>query len=57
MFSMIFQSLMGLRKSKCDVPNGTTQGWVCPLLNHRLRKKITLTINFINIKRCLQIQN
>jgi hypothetical protein len=23
---MIFQSLMGPRKSKCDVPSGTTQG-------------------------------
>jgi hypothetical protein len=29
MFLMIFQSLMGLGKSKCDVPNGTTQGWAC----------------------------
>jgi len=26
---MIFQSSMGQGKSKCDVPNGTTQGWVC----------------------------
>ncbi len=25
-----FQNSMGLRKSRCDVPNGTTQGWVCP---------------------------
>jgi hypothetical protein len=25
-FLMIFQSLMGLGKSRCDVPNGTTQG-------------------------------
>ncbi len=23
---MIFQSLMGPRKSRCDVPSGTTQG-------------------------------
>jgi hypothetical protein len=28
MFLMIFQSLMNLRKSRCDVPSGTTQGWV-----------------------------
>jgi hypothetical protein len=28
-FLMIFQSSMGPRKSKCDVPNGTTQRWVC----------------------------
>jgi hypothetical protein len=27
---MIFQNPMGLRKSKCDVPSGTTQGWFCP---------------------------
>ncbi len=26
---MIFQSSMGPRKSKCDVPSGTTQRWVC----------------------------
>jgi hypothetical protein len=25
-FPMIFQSLMGPIKSKCDIPNGTTQG-------------------------------
>ncbi len=30
MFPMIFQSLMGLGKSRCDVPIGTTQRWVCP---------------------------
>jgi hypothetical protein len=29
-FLMIFQSLMGLEKSKCDVSSGTTQGWACP---------------------------
>jgi hypothetical protein len=28
--SMIFQSLMGPRKSMCDVPNGTIQEWACP---------------------------
>jgi hypothetical protein len=26
MFSMIFQSLTGPKKSRCDIPNGTTQG-------------------------------
>jgi hypothetical protein len=30
MFPMNFQSLMGLGKSRCDVLNGSTQGWVCP---------------------------
>jgi len=24
-----FKSLMGPRKSRCDVPNGTTYKWVC----------------------------
>jgi hypothetical protein len=32
MFPMIFQSLMGLGKSRCNVLNGTTQGWACPTL-------------------------
>jgi hypothetical protein len=27
---MIFQSLMGPRRSRCDIPSGTTQGWACP---------------------------
>jgi hypothetical protein len=26
-FLMIFQSLMGLGKLRCDVSNSTTQGW------------------------------
>jgi hypothetical protein len=29
-FPMIFQSSMGIGKSRCDVPNGTTQRWACP---------------------------
>jgi hypothetical protein len=29
MFPMIFQSWMGLGKSRCDVLIGTTQGWAC----------------------------
>ncbi len=38
---MIFQSLKSLRKSKCDVPNGTTQEWACPPLRfcHVISKK------------------
>ncbi len=27
---MIFQSSMGLGKSRCDVPNGNIQEWACP---------------------------
>jgi hypothetical protein len=30
MFPMIYQSSMGLKKSRCDIPNDTTQGWACP---------------------------
>ncbi len=29
---MIFQSLMGLEKPRCDVPSGITQGWACPYM-------------------------
>jgi len=25
-----FQSSMGPRKSSCDIPSDTTQGWACP---------------------------
>jgi hypothetical protein len=30
MFLMIFQTSMGLGKSRCDVPNGNIQEWACP---------------------------
>jgi len=30
---MIFQSSMDLKKSKCDIPNDTTQEWAFPLNN------------------------
>jgi hypothetical protein len=30
MFPMIFQSSMGLGKSRCDVPNNAIQRWACP---------------------------
>jgi hypothetical protein len=29
---MIFQSSMGLEKSRCEVPSDTTQGWACPYI-------------------------
>jgi hypothetical protein len=35
MFPMIFQKSMGLGKSRCDVPNGTTQ-WNLPLVKNIL---------------------
>jgi hypothetical protein len=28
-FPWFCQSLLGPKKSKCDVPSGTTQGWAC----------------------------
>jgi hypothetical protein len=31
---MIFQSSMGLGKSRCDGPSGTTQEWACLFLEH-----------------------
>jgi hypothetical protein len=33
---MIFQSLMGSRKSRCDDPNCTTQGQDCPRVNENI---------------------
>jgi hypothetical protein len=34
---MIFQILMGLGKSRCDVFSDTTQGWDCPLPNFKFQ--------------------
>jgi hypothetical protein len=31
-FPMVFKSLVSLGKSRCDIFNGITQGWVCPPL-------------------------
>jgi hypothetical protein len=42
---MIFQIPMGLGKSRCDVPNGTIQGWVC-LLNSGYNGSNILAITF-----------
>jgi hypothetical protein len=46
MFLMIFQSLKGLGKSRCDIPSGTTQGqdytkwlifiWAFYFINHHV---------------------
>jgi hypothetical protein len=32
MFPMIFQSLMALGKSSCDIFSGITQGWACLIM-------------------------
>jgi hypothetical protein len=37
---MIFQSSMGPRKSKCDIPSGTTQGCLCPTTMANSQKKV-----------------
>ncbi len=60
MFLMIFQSLMGLGKSRCDVLSGTTQGWACPCLVNGVKsifkvstsycEKIIIWIMFQNSK-------
>jgi hypothetical protein len=39
--SCFFQSSMNPRKSRCDIPSGTTQGWACPF---------THTLNVIGIR-------
>ncbi len=36
MFLMIFQSLMDPRKSRCNNPNGTTEGQDCPGANENI---------------------
>jgi hypothetical protein len=37
---MIFQSLIGLRKLRCDVPSGTTQGQDWPFILSILTFKV-----------------
>jgi hypothetical protein len=37
MFLMIFQSLTGLGKSRCDIPSGTTQGQDYPPPNFKFQ--------------------
>jgi hypothetical protein len=34
MFPVIFQSSIGIGKSRCDIPSGTTQEWACLFLKH-----------------------
>jgi hypothetical protein len=39
---------MGARKSRCDVPSGTTQGWACPTLqNHSNVLRVCLTLGIM----------
>ncbi len=54
---MIFQSLMGPRKSSCDVPNGATQGWACLVNSPKILKTTPYlttysTIYFANYRFC-----
>ncbi len=49
---MIFQSSMGLRKLRSDIPSGTTQGQDCPNIKGEL-PQFTIEICQLNIdKRC-----
>jgi hypothetical protein len=44
---MIFQSLMGWGKSRCDILSGTIQGQGCPNKNGiKLRKQLELPNTF-----------
>jgi len=42
-FPMIFKSLMGPIKLRCDVPSGSTQGWV--YLNKKVKEEVFVLIN------------
>jgi hypothetical protein len=45
--SMIFKSFIDLEKSRCDVPNGITQGWACPTFNINLYKIVSIGKNIL----------
>jgi hypothetical protein len=58
-----FQSSMGLKRSKCDALNGTTQGWVCflflvILLEHYFLRLIILCMRKFRTlkKKIIEIQ-
>jgi len=46
-FSMIFESFIDLGKSRCDVANGTTQGWACPTFHINLYKNVYICKNIL----------
>ncbi len=48
---MIFQNSMGLRKSRCDDPSGTTQGWACPLNIIVIEIFVFLLFGYRNVSR------
>jgi hypothetical protein len=41
-FSMIFESFIDLGKSRCDIPNGTTQGWACQAFHINFYKIVNI---------------
>jgi hypothetical protein len=43
---MIFEILMGLGKSRCNFPSGTTQGYFRPKQNQKNKIKICLLTSF-----------
>ncbi len=57
---MIFQIWMGLRKSRCDVLNGTPWGWVCPTIGFIIIKlvgAISITCKFASFLVAIKFVN
>jgi hypothetical protein len=46
-FFIIFESFIDLRKSRCDVLNGTTQRWACSTLHINLYKIANIGKNIL----------
>jgi hypothetical protein len=44
---MTFESFIDLRKLRCDVPNGTTQGWACLTLHMNIYKIVNIGKNIL----------
>ncbi len=49
MSPMVFQSSMGVRKSRCEIPNATTQGWACLTLWPLNKCKLYILFDFLNL--------
>jgi hypothetical protein len=50
---MIFQTSMGPRKSKCDVPSGTTQRWVCLCSFYCVNDNAAINLKNAQIMQCI----
>jgi hypothetical protein len=49
---IIFQSLMDLRKSRCDILSGTTQGWACPIVDPSINLLVYISNTFEPVYNC-----